>query len=658
MPVKSSLISAGLLLLLLVLPDLASAASAYGFGGRRSLLAFRNLSASFYLEYQFERSDIDSKTKTRLTSHGFTEEFSVAGNYALYKPDFWRGRYTLTFGADQITSYRDSKKNSQNDRFLQTYEFYNEVFYFSRTPMVLKAILKESRVGRKYAEDYYLTTEAYVASMRIKNRTLPSSITYADSHVETSGLSANRTSDAQSLSMALSHSLQTVSATGLSYSRTRSSEIVAALGRRYTNDRSVSAVNNTLRWPDGKDSLSLHSTYRYTEYAGENEGRERNWEEELNWKPGRALRVGLIHKEHRKLFEGVSVEQVSDRGSLSYHLFQSLTLSLFLSETNRIFLNGEQTNQAATVRVGYKKNLHKGRRFALNVEQAQEDVERDLTVIFQDVLGETLTVDLVGFNFLQNPNVNAASVVVQDQSGTSYFQGIDYIISTIGELSVIDILPGSAISDGDQLSVNYSYLVNPSIAYRSDRTHISTFYSLYDGALRFSARYSTSDRTQTAGEANIISLDSFRVFSFDVVGKYKPYHFNARYSNTDTTNYEIQLLEASWGFEGKIAGGALMLDVGDVYQTYRAEEEYVTNRVSTRAIYRYRISKSTTMKAEAEGLLITGDGTNRKVASLATDFDIRLRKTIFRVSLEEEYLDYETRTSWSELFMVSMRRNF
>ena len=650
-----------LLLLLLAVPCQvsAAAASAYGFGGRRALLALRNIHASVYLEYQFDHTYTKSSTTTRFVSHGFAEELSVGGNYSLFKPEIWRGRYKLTYGGDQVITYRNGVSQGRNENFLQSYEFYSDHFFLSRSPVFIKSILTESRVKRKFTDDYYLWSETHSANMRVKNRTLPTNLSYSDTSTETSGLAYNRITDAQSTSLSISNSLKSISATSLSYTSTRSKSKVIELGRSYANDRAVTTVENTLSWPYGRRGLSLNTSYQYSEFTGENEGRIRNWEEALKWQPGRAFRVYLVHSDKQNRSFDVSTEEISNRGSLVYFLFSSLSLSLHLAEMDRTFLNGDQRNETISGKVSYKKNLYNGRHFNFSVEQTYEDLSRTLMSSSQDVLFESLIVNLAGFNFLGNNNVDPLSVVVQDETASvTYFEGFDYILTTIGEQTEIHILPGSSISDGDPLLISYSFLLNPTIAYTTDRTFVSSQLSLYDGDVRFSARYMTSDKEKTSGDDSLLSLDSAQVASIGMIANLNPYQFEARYTDTDTSSYQIQQAEASCSYEGKVAGGMFMLNLGDVYQVYHADESVETNRLSTRAIYRRRLAQRTTMTVEAEGLLATGDGVNRKTASVEADFDIRFRKVFFKIRVEERYLDYETRTSWRDFFMVSMRRNF
>lgn len=657
---KPILISAGLLFLLFLVPELAfCAAATTSFGGRRSLLALRDMHASVYLEYNFDRSHTKAKSDTRFYSHEFTEELTIGGYYSLYKPEFWRGIYKVTFGGDQNSNYRNGESSGRNNNTHQKYEFYGDLFYLSNTPVSIKSILRDNQVKRKFATNYNLWTESHLISLKIKNRNLPTQISYNRSENETSGLAINRISDVQSMSLSMSHNLNEIMATSLSYTRTQHSAKVIELGTQSSNDRAVASVTNSLKWLRGRGNIGLYSTYRFSEFSGEDVGYERYWEEELSWKPGRALRIDLVHIDRQKDENDVGVGEVSNRGSLTYYLYHSLSMSMFLSQMDRTFLNGEQNTDAATFRVTYKKDLNSGKRFTLNVEQGFEDLTREVATNNQSVLGESLTIDLTALNFLGNSNVVIGSVLVRDDTGAViYIEGLDYALNVFGNLTEIEILPGSAISDGDQLSINYSFVVNPSIAYTTDRTFISSILSFYNGSLRLTGRFTTSNRQRTSGSDDFVSLNDVQIYSLGVVGRFKPHRFNMSYTDTVTNDYTLKQLEASYGYETVVAGGGLLLDVGDVYQVYRGDVENSANRLSSRAIYRYRISRTTLLKTEAEGLIATGDSVDRKMFNLKFDVNIRLRKTIYSASLEEEYLDYESRSAWNETIMLSMRRTF
>lgn len=641
----------------------AAAATAYGFGGRRSLLALRDLSASIYLEYEFDRSDTENKKGNRRStsnySHVFTEEVSVGGRYSLYKPQIWRGSYKVTLGADQVRSYKDDQDSGRTSNYLQSYEFYGDLFQVSQSPVFLKSILNDRRVSRRYAEDYYQWSSTHLATMNILNRTLPSTLNFSDSETETDGLVQDRRISAQAMSLSISHRLLPFMTTSAGYLKVDRKEENFALNRTVTNDKSVSNISNTLTWPYGRFRLSLESQYRYSEETGTDNGRERFWEETLEWIPGRALRAELVHTDRDRNFNDVSSQDVMTRGSLTYFLYHSLSVALYVSDMERTFQDGTQDNQSLATRLTYKKNLYRGRFLSVTSEYTQEDVDRNVSSASVPVLGEVLTVDVTSVMLLANTNVDTSTVVVRDSTQTvTYIEGADYVLYSFGVYTEISILPGSAISDGDQLSINYSYMVDPSVSYEEWRSYISSVLSLYHGKLKITGRYSRSNKDQKSGAENIFTLNSMTLYSIGVAGRLNPFHFDLRYTDTDTSIYQMEQYEAFAGYETHLSGGQFLVDCGGVYHVYRDVIETTSTSITSRALYRKRLTRRSMLNTEAEAKWVSGSGPDRKIARVEVGVNTRYRKTIFTADIEAKYLDYETRRSWSENFRVSMRRNF
>jgi hypothetical protein len=106
-----------------------------------------------------------------------------------------------------------------------------------------------------------------------------------------------------------------------------------------------------------------------------------------------------------------------------------------------------------------------------------DNVKRSGTSGAVTIVGEMVKPDFVQTKFLATPNVVESSIQVTDASGKQPFSlGFDYDIQVVGNLTGLRLVPGSGITPGDTVLVNYRSEQTTDISFLSDAQDFTIRY--------------------------------------------------------------------------------------------------------------------------------------------------------------------------------------
>lgn len=173
-----------------------------------------------------------------------------------------------------------------------------------------------------------------------------------------------------------------------------------------------------------------------------------------------------LYSQHDMLFSsygrgGEDTETISATSMVNHQLFSSLNSAAGVRWSSARFGEGSLDTYGGNGNLAYIKETPIGR-FGLSQGLDLQVRERGMLQGTAAVNGEVLQYTSGVPMYLSNIAVDAASIVVKDQSGLIvYTRNVDYYVVEIGSRIRIDIPVTSLISDGDTLQVDYTFQPTP-----------------------------------------------------------------------------------------------------------------------------------------------------------------------------------------------------
>ena len=193
------------------------------------------------------------------------------------------------------------------------------------------------------------------------------------------------------------------------------------------------------------------------EQSGDLDLSDRYFSEDVVWRLSDALE-SRTRFAYRGFSSGLTESSTYDVGeTLVHRLYQSLVTTLSADWSRTDLVAGEIERLGGAIDVAYRKNTDVG---VLRV-----DLRGGLTREWQSgsdedrlAIDESHTLSTTGFELLQQIEVDPASVVVTDGSGsTLYVRGADYELLARGDRLEIVRIPGGRIPEGGAVLVDYAY---------------------------------------------------------------------------------------------------------------------------------------------------------------------------------------------------------
>ncbi len=257
-----------------------------------------------------------------------------------------------------------------------------------------------------------------------------------------------------------------------------------------------------------------------------------------------------------------TMQQHSVNGILGHQLFESLHSSIMYEYVNALESSYHETSN----KVGFDLNYTK-KTFAhglLNIQYTYNRVfeKRTSSDVSLNINNEEYTIsDRV---MLNRPYIMASSIVVKDVTGTTiYQQGLDYVLTFIGNFIEIQRYPGGLIPDNGKIYVFYTANQPGSYQYDINLNNFSINYSIFNRFMDvyFKTNRSDYDHIQNADNLllNYLTEDIYgsciRIKSATVGAEYDNYQSNLvpykmmRYFLTWQGKYKEKILfslNANW----------------------------------------------------------------------------------------------------------------
>ncbi len=215
-------------------------------------------------------------------------------------------------------------------------------------------------------------------------------------------------------------------------------------------------LDHHYRW--GKKS-ELSSSYNFVERSGTLPYKRWNWRESVRLQ--HTMRTYTHITFSRFSSEGLGGQT---RGgvfnvSINSALGSTIDYGVNASNSSSSFASGKLQAFSVGPSIGYSKKISDNLGLSLNGsgQYVKRRLENGSSVIVQ-IINESIQVDNTRIVALEEPNISAQSILVQNAEQTLFLvEGLDYEVISVGQLVEIHILPGSRIVEGDRILVSYQY---------------------------------------------------------------------------------------------------------------------------------------------------------------------------------------------------------
>ncbi len=359
---------------------------------------------------QLSKTNIKS---TRRTSRTFLEGYSAEFTFLQYKP------YTLKIFAERHTSTITSSSAEISKKKFDTYGAKLTLKY-SILPTILYYNHEKSRQTGFFSTDT-MRDELYLTSKYDKHL---GATRLETSYIDNTRTTLGRTMNTTTLNARLHNSYdftdkRAILNSSLSYNNVQGD---------FTKITGYNIIENLfLRH---RKNLSTSYTFHY----------DLTDMEPFKRKESRGLDFKLIHR-----------------------LYENLTTSVNADGTANQFAGGKEVSYGTRLEFDYNRaipwgilNINTGHAYRIVNNSIKSD---NIPVIESPTLNDDNIV------LLKNEHVNIISIKVLNESGTPYMEHFDYELVEIGSFAGIRRIPGSSISDGQKVFVQYEFLSNPAFDY-------------------------------------------------------------------------------------------------------------------------------------------------------------------------------------------------
>ncbi len=186
---------------------------------------------------------------------------------------------------------------------------------------------------------------------------------------------------------------------------------------------------------------------------------------------------------------------------LNWRIYDSMDIDAYLKSSDRKLENGTEKLLGAYADINYRKNVPVGKyRSTLKISRTME--QKSFNNSARNVRDESVTLTGLSASTLTQPNIQLGSLVVTDTTRTiTYIQGIDYLLSTLGQFTQIARMATGSIADGQTVFIDYIAKESSNNEHTTNSlywTHRLMFDNLYYPVSVY-LNYRTQNQKLTAG---------------------------------------------------------------------------------------------------------------------------------------------------------------
>jgi hypothetical protein len=425
---------------------------------------------------------------------------------------------------------------------------------------------------------------------------------------------------------------------------------------RYSHDDNVNVNQNLYRVAntidnidfysrinlDAKQKYNLNTTVsNISQYGNINLKRFQASESFMGQLP-KNFSVYISYNFYKSQQESNNLQQHNVNASLKKKIYESLITGVNFEYNKINHTVYKEYNTKAGFELNYTKKIPTGGQLiiAYRFDRYHQDYTADPSA--RSIVSEPYTLTDSKIVLLRLPDINIATVVVKDYSGTLIYQiGIDYILVERGKYIEIRRIPGGLIANNSAVLVDYTAIQPGSYKYDANAHVLNTSVYLLNNVLSFYYRFSTQDYT------NLVSTEfvTLNYFTQNLVGTRVDFGFF--YAGIEYEDYKSSILPYRMtryyaNFQ-KYIGNKLMVMLNGNVQDYvmldKPEPEYQKYMdVTGKAIY--TIYKLTSLNVDLMYRKQKGSGIDLDLFTAKTEITSIISRLYVTLGVELYHRNY------------------
>ncbi len=328
-------------------------------------------------------------------------------------------------------------------------------------------------------------------------------------------------------------------------------------------------ARNIFSWLAFSKNQRLYSYYKRQKEEGPAALNSVDWSERLELAFGKALSSSTRYTSRN--LEAINQQHRTTRfrSWLEHRLYDSLTTRVHYSLQQNKHSAGHGNEWEQGILLDYTKKLPLKSSLSLGYSHSSGNTRQFNMDNRQGVNDELMAVKLSA-NILRNIDIIESSIVVYSQDRSIlYEKNIDYeVVSIPGgrtELLFFRSNLSSAIALNDVLSIDYAFLTNRSIKYRTTTDGVSAQLTMWQQRLNVYFSYSQTDQELLSGVLDTAPLVEARNFLAGAEVRLEKHDFGVRYSYLDSTLSTDRSIHGFWHYTTGYRRGTLILRWENTY---------------------------------------------------------------------------------------------
>lgn len=625
---------------------------------------------SQWLALQYEANGSDAAGSGYRSQHLFKEKYHVGLSYSLLNPNFFTGSAALELGLRQHFTTGGGAGDGSGGGSILGYDFTGDLWKTRPYSAGFTLRSSQERINPVGQSSYNLDSDLHSVYLKLKNRLLPSSFSYVDSHTQTSGLRSDRETDRSLFSVQSLFTQRYLGDTRFELRR----EIQQT--RFATRDDDIFLKRNTFNLSNRLDfkaagSVSLFSRLGWRQEAGTRPLRSTYWGESLSYSPGQALDLALDYSRISQTsgsdtFAQQSLQRNDWRASLRHRLLKSISTQVEAWHSNEVNTQGEREFTQGRLALSYTKTLPEQSRLTLTAGRTLSLTEQQYTdpkAVFREE--EVTVVDPDLPFYLDAPYIQIETIEITDaDTGLLLEEGVDYTLIPSGSRIFLYVGDSPLIGAGSQLRILYRYVAEPTLKYRSDGLSLGSSLSLYNNKLTLYATFQQNEPEILSGE-DFYSFDASESLILGFATKVPKLSTGGFYSLSTSGRERRESINAHVNLEKSAYRGNFTLRVQNVFTTTetesredRAASDSASNYLSLQADYRTILLRQTKTKLYGKATNIHSDGRDRNIVTTGLRINYAIKKLTVDFDAYTRWRFIDSQSSREEALYLNFRRLF
>lgn len=344
--------------------------------------------------------------------------------------------------------------------------------------------------------------------------------------------------------------------------------------------------------------------------------------------------------------------------SISHGLYSSLNTNAFCGYNRTNFVFQKKTVTKFGGSVNYRKKILTDGLLNISYKLIQKKHDSYGEIDIVNIIDEEQTLTDGNIVLLANTDIELSSIVVTDENNAIIYQeNVDYFLIVRDRYVEIQRIPGGLIANNSIVHIDYTANQIGNYKYSSISNNISASVSLFKNVLNLYFSYAQFDY-KNIENINILNVDYYKIAVIGSKVNYKIGESGFEYQdkNSSIFPYKSYKFFANVQKAHKKISTSLNANAQHYLFTGDSTKQTFVNLIGN---FRYRIFAGLDAKINAGYRYQNGDNINLEIITLRNDYKWTIRKLSVLVGIEvyrRKYMTYE-KNNFINLF-INVRRRF